>query len=68
MKDPFIREPVSAEFLAKERLVAIKYGREHLDVSVSKSFVFTCDSCSFAPKCTLAFDFYNTDGDCLYSK
>ncbi len=29
---------------------------------------FTCDGCGFAPSCKLAFDGYNTDGDCLYEK
>lgn len=29
---------------------------------------FTCDDCARASKCKLAFDGYNTDGDCLYSK
>jgi len=29
---------------------------------------FTCDSCPRAPICTLAFDLYNTNGDCLYDK
>lgn len=29
---------------------------------------YTCDECDRAPKCKLAFDSYNTEGDCLYSK
>lgn len=29
---------------------------------------FTCDDCEGAPRCLLAFDFYNTNGDCLASK
>ncbi len=29
---------------------------------------FTCDNCADAAWCTLAFDPYNTDGDCLASK
>lgn len=29
---------------------------------------FTCDDCKIANICTLAFDGYNTDGDCLYDK
>jgi len=29
---------------------------------------FTCDECGIANVCTLAFDLYNTDGDCLYDK
>lgn len=29
---------------------------------------FTCDTCPARYKCTLAFDPYNTDGDCLAEK
>lgn len=29
---------------------------------------FTCDGCPLAPRCSLAFDPYNTEGDCLYEK
>lgn len=29
---------------------------------------FTCDDCPMARRCTLAFDVYNVDGDCLYEK
>jgi hypothetical protein len=29
---------------------------------------FTCDSCPHARRCKLAFDHYNTDGDCLAEK
>jgi len=29
---------------------------------------FTCDNCTHAAKCVLAFDSYNTNGDCLASK
>jgi len=29
---------------------------------------FTCDDCELAPRCTLVFDLYNTDGDCLLEK
>lgn len=30
--------------------------------------VFTCDGCAMVTRCTLAFDPYNTDGDCLLDK
>ena len=33
-----------------------------------RSVGFTCDHCSHAPKCVLAFDNYNIDGDCLLEK
>lgn len=29
---------------------------------------YTCDECDLAPTCDLAFDGYNTNGDCLLSK
>jgi hypothetical protein len=29
---------------------------------------YTCDDCAFAPRCKLAFDAYNDQGDCLLSK
>jgi hypothetical protein len=29
---------------------------------------FTCDKCGAKLTCTLAFDLYNTDGDCLAEK
>ena len=29
---------------------------------------FTCDDCSHAALCVLAFDSYNTNGDCLLEK
>lgn len=29
---------------------------------------FTCDNCFLVSKCSLAFDDYNTNDDCLYSK
>jgi hypothetical protein len=29
---------------------------------------FTCDECGVAPTCTLVFDWYNTNGDCLAEK
>jgi len=29
---------------------------------------YTCDSCHLVNKCRLAFDAYNTNGDCLLSK
>lgn len=29
---------------------------------------FTCSRCSQEPACVLAWDRYNTEGDCLYDK
>lgn len=28
----------------------------------------TCETCDIQNKCTLAWDYYNTDGDCLLMK
>jgi len=29
---------------------------------------YTCDECSITRTCTLAYDLYNTNGDCLADK
>lgn len=39
-----------------------------VDGSVTAETKYTCDSCGAAPHCTLAFEPYNTDGDCLADK
>lgn len=39
---------------------------EHVEEGAPASF--TCDTCGFRRKCVLAFDWYNTDGDCLAEK
>lgn len=33
-----------------------------------KAIEFTCDTCETVSECPLAFDMYNVNGDCLYSK
>lgn len=48
--------------LAAERSHVIDHHGMPADV------VFTCDDCARANVCVLAFDPYNTDGDCLYNK
>lgn len=70
------RPAVPPERLALERKRALELMREAnvylaadgdsdlFDVEAG----FTCDKCELAPTCTLAFDLYNTDGDCLASK
>lgn len=41
----------------------------HLDIIYGHIVdVFTCDDCTAAQTCSLAFDGYNTNGDCLLSK
>lgn len=39
------------------------YKKHGMDIDV-----FTCDNCGLVRKCRLAFDGYNTNGDCLYDK
>lgn len=39
-----------------------------LEVAEYGYTTMTCDDCSSRLKCALAFDPYNTDGDCLASK
>jgi hypothetical protein len=55
-------KPLTPEQLADYRVDQIKRNDD------GPSTVFTCDGCSQAPTCTLAFDAYNTNGDCLLDK
>lgn len=64
--NPWMRLPVLPEQLAKDRELSLKDPQERAYIEAKGGF--TCDTCVFAPKCTLAFDHYNTDGDCLYRK
>lgn len=64
--DPWTRPAVPVERLAAEREAAVKFMVD--ECGYKPPIVFTCDGCSFAPRCTLAFDPYNTNGDCLYDK
>jgi hypothetical protein len=54
--------PLTEEGVANLRQEAVKTQNLRLDIKL------TCDDCSRANVCTLAFDQYNTDGDCLYDK
>lgn len=56
--------PITPAELAydRERVVRL-YVSEGIEVSA-----FTCDDCIQRFKCKLAFDSYNTDGDCLAEK
>ena len=42
--------------------------RREKAVSEDEDAPLTCDRCESAPICFCAFDFYNTDGDCLALK
>jgi len=62
--DPCLRDPVTTETLKAERAEAVALaGRVGVQFTI-----FTCDVCPRAARCNLAFDLYNTDGDCLASK
>ena len=65
------RRPVTAEELAAERRRSLKLWRGGTACdwpTPAEDVRFTCDECALAPRCALAFDHYNTDGDCLASK
>ena len=66
--DPFDHEPLGEEELARERTRLVVMYKEQLAVDLEPHGSFTCDNCTRAPVCDLAFDAYNTDGDCLASK
>ncbi len=60
-----IKRPALTEAqLAAERASLVEMYREQLGV-IEK---FTCDDCEARFTCALAFDAYNTDGDCLAEK
>lgn len=56
------RDAVSPEQLAHERAEAI------ITSFRGAPTTFTCDTCEIAAECALAFDAYNTNGDCLAEK
>lgn len=55
--------PLTPEQLAELRAWAL---RDPSWVEPPKEY--TCDGCALAPTCSLVFDGWNTDGDCLYIK
>lgn len=69
------RLPVSTEALADGRRKAqrlhllIMYHPDPVpDDAELPDTAYTCDGCAHAPSCALAFDLFNTDGDCLAGK
>ena len=58
------RTPKDLRELATDALEAYREFAE--DPSATPEF--TCDTCTQASICCLAFDLYNTDGDCLMEK
>lgn len=57
--------PLTDEQLAADRERIRSWHTEHFGPAPER---FTCDDCAMAPRCSLAFDSYNTEGDCLYDK
>lgn len=55
--------PRTEEELARVRARSIAHAKEH-----DYSYNFTCDDCGARFSCTLAYDLYNTNGDCLAEK
>lgn len=64
--DPWTwREPVSDDELEAARADSLAWlNRE----DHTHEGPFTCDDCPRKAVCVLAFDPYNTEGDCLYDK
>lgn len=58
--------PMTPEELAEYRKQQIEWARKLIVFGSTPEF--TCDNCVHANKCTLAFNAYNTDGDCLWEK
>ena len=65
MNDWLRPEPLTTEQLVKFREEQVKVVATLLANVPEK---FTCDGCGLAGVCRLAWDAYNTDGDCLYDK
>jgi len=58
--------PISREEVLELRKSAIiKYGGMCNGIVIPE---FTCDTCKLVTKCLLAYDLYNTNGDCLVDK
>lgn len=57
-------------WLWKEPMTEIELLRSRLEIIENQMYrgKLTCCECGLANKCTLAFDSYNTNGDCLLSK
>ena len=62
MDDLLRREPLTPEQLAALRMV------EQRELGDDAPARYTCDDCPIAARCTLAFNSYSVDGDCLAEK
>lgn len=64
-RDPYLQEnrtEKETELLKQRSIATIHAGGYEGELN------FTCDSCDLKHKCSLAYDFYNTNGDCLLGK
>ncbi len=62
----YLKKPRTQEqVLELKKQAQLEYGNMGGMISVPK---FTCEECNLVAKCQLAFDLYNTDGDCLMEK
>lgn len=74
MSDPLDRWLLSEdkartkEAIAEEREKTLQAMKHDKLIDNPKAVVFACDSCDLASRCTLLFDPYNTNGDCLLEK
>lgn len=59
--------PLTPEQLAADRAQLVARYQE-LNYFDGETPVFTCDDCGARFTCTLVFDLYNIDGDCLAEK
>jgi len=65
-KDHWMRdEPLNDEQFTAFKKKKVAWTLKHYPGASDR---FSCDGCGLVRKCLLAFDPYNTDGDCLYEK
>jgi len=57
--------PLTEAELAEDRRAVVDLTKGMYDDAPDR---YTCDDCPMARRCTLAFDVYNVNGDCLYEK
>jgi len=66
MKDPWtLKRPRTEKEMEALRKEAIDLTHKFITF---KNKTYTCDNCDRKHVCTLAYDAYNTNGDCIYVK
>jgi len=63
--DPLEVPRTQEQLLELRKQAQLLYGELCGTITVPE---FTCEKCDQVNKCVLAFDLYNTDGDCLMEK